>query len=1119
MGLKGNLAVVNLADVFQMLSRGKSTGLLRVQAPEGTRFIEIQDGFISLAGRATQYIQLGDLLLARKAITDESLGTAMKIHKENGMVLGQVLIEMNYINKAALEDALRFLIEEEICDLFTLREGDFDFLANASLDTKIAPGGGAVRLKIDPDSLLLEAARRADEWHELEQRIVTQSLLFRLTDEGMRVYKDADSISDEGRVIMRLLQANQTVEGIVQKSCLGRLNTNRMILELWDAQLIEPIPKTEYLNFAKLQIEAGQIADAHRMAVHASKVGSPDQIKAAIPLIDTLRRQLVTDDKPLVSQPSEKKGSSPAVKKAVVANLIIKRRRLPWAKIAIIAVILLGGGGTAAAYFMRGDNPHAAGVKTLESLKRTSSNLIGDRKFAEALSKFKGYSPPDADLKAEHEKYLKQMQLDIDTQLTQDITEFTRKKDTSVGVTRADLEKIKKQMADYDGIAIVNPSALKSQVRYKKDLPDLEDKIRVAEFRSRLDLLRKNSKELTPDQVADGYRELLKGDPPEIIAREARAELFKLRAPSADAQRQLALARELLEKGDYVNARAKNEAIKSQYASTLLAQEADKNLKELADRETKAAEELAKIQKLILQRKGDEARAAAATLMGTNPPAHILSDARAEIRKLQSDVPEEELKQSVRAAVASWDIDPRQARAKILDIVNTHPFSEAAASAVLKVRITSTPDGALVNYKDKSGKTPVTLELPAMGPILLTFTLPGFEPQEKVECNFRGDKIPVVFIRKPQVAVLAPIAAEAGMIVLNDALLLAGGTEVTVCNPRTLDVLRRVNLEGTPLPAKIADKTVTQPALAKGELKLRALSMNTEDAEPYAFASCSGPYFFQIPINGTEFHRIPCEPGAVGEPQMYRPKKATSSKLISLVSRAAIDIYSSERQKIENRLLPNGNGADKAEIPFGFAFDGDTYYLPRDNNTLYAVEGYRGDLKWKKQCEARISVPPAVIRELNLLGVADVKGRITIYDTDSYGKDKGHSDLESGCPLGLAAAPNGFVAACEDNRLAYVNSAGGPPVWYVQLSGKILFTPLIYVPDKKARNAVPAAIACYEAANGGFTIVAVSLADGSLLWHGRMASKPLAGAVGPDAVYISTVDCALLKFDHSSPTN
>src|SRR5205814_1872146 len=112
---------------------------------------------------------------------------------------------------------------------------------------------------------------------------------------------------------------------------------------------------------------------------------------------------------------------------------------------------------------------------------------------------------------------------------------------------------------------------------------------------------------------------------------------------------------------------------------------------------------------------------------------------------------------------------------------------------------------------------------------VLTFTLPGFEPQEKIEYNYRSEKpIHAVFVRKPQIAVLAPVPAEAGMLVLNDLLLLAGGSELTVCSRRTLDVLRRVNLEGAPLPAKIADKPIQQPPLPKGELKLRALSANAE---------------------------------------------------------------------------------------------------------------------------------------------------------------------------------------------------------------------------------------------------------------------------------------------------
>src|SRR3990172_2803369 len=179
MGLKGNLATVSLADVFQVLSHGHSTGLLRVQAPEGMRFVEIQDGAISIVSRTPNRIPLGELLVSRGLLTDAALLAALAEQKQVGKILGQILIEQNAVQQADLEAALRFQVEEEICDLFLLKAAEFDFLANANLDAKMALGGGFMRLKIDPNSLLLEAARRVDEWKRLEQGIPSQGMLFR----------------------------------------------------------------------------------------------------------------------------------------------------------------------------------------------------------------------------------------------------------------------------------------------------------------------------------------------------------------------------------------------------------------------------------------------------------------------------------------------------------------------------------------------------------------------------------------------------------------------------------------------------------------------------------------------------------------------------------------------------------------------------------------------------------------------------------------------------------------------------------------------------------------------------------------------------------------------------
>ena len=92
MGLKGNLSSVSLAEVFQTLSTGSSTGLLRIQAPEGPRFVEMKNGAISIAGRSAGRVMLGDLLISRGLIDDTRLDEALRLQKETGKMLGEVLL-------------------------------------------------------------------------------------------------------------------------------------------------------------------------------------------------------------------------------------------------------------------------------------------------------------------------------------------------------------------------------------------------------------------------------------------------------------------------------------------------------------------------------------------------------------------------------------------------------------------------------------------------------------------------------------------------------------------------------------------------------------------------------------------------------------------------------------------------------------------------------------------------------------------------------------------------------------------------------------------------------------------------------------------------------------------
>ena len=78
------------------------------------------------------------------------------------------------ITRDQLEQYIRIQIEEAVYYLFTWSQGSFYFEAEQR------PEEGAMRVSINPENLLLEGARRIDEWSLIEKKIPSLDLVFEI---------------------------------------------------------------------------------------------------------------------------------------------------------------------------------------------------------------------------------------------------------------------------------------------------------------------------------------------------------------------------------------------------------------------------------------------------------------------------------------------------------------------------------------------------------------------------------------------------------------------------------------------------------------------------------------------------------------------------------------------------------------------------------------------------------------------------------------------------------------------------------------------------------------------------------------------------------------------------
>jgi hypothetical protein len=170
MAIEGPLRELGIHDVFQLLDLSRKTGLLRVTSElrhnAGTIFFE--DGTIIFAEIRSNPHPLGALLLRTGKITEADLERARDMQGRQGdqRRLGEILVSLGALTPRELERQVRFQIEEVVFEVMSWREGYFSFTEGPLTEV---PTEATVR--ITTEALLMEGARRIDEWSRIEGRI------------------------------------------------------------------------------------------------------------------------------------------------------------------------------------------------------------------------------------------------------------------------------------------------------------------------------------------------------------------------------------------------------------------------------------------------------------------------------------------------------------------------------------------------------------------------------------------------------------------------------------------------------------------------------------------------------------------------------------------------------------------------------------------------------------------------------------------------------------------------------------------------------------------------------------------------------------------------------------
>jgi hypothetical protein len=211
---------MQVAELLQWLSHSAKTGTLVINNGEVEKRIFFRAGRIFSSASTDPKEHLGHFLVSYGFISEEELSKAIEMQESNQMLLGKILVTIGAVSEPDLQRLLRLKAEESIYDVFSWQEAEFRFLDGD------LPTSNLIPIDLDATAIILEGARRADEWKRIRSLIPSVDVIpvavADLTDPGI----DPGALS-----ILSLVNDDRTIEEICLQTHSSEYRVCKILFE------------------------------------------------------------------------------------------------------------------------------------------------------------------------------------------------------------------------------------------------------------------------------------------------------------------------------------------------------------------------------------------------------------------------------------------------------------------------------------------------------------------------------------------------------------------------------------------------------------------------------------------------------------------------------------------------------------------------------------------------------------------------------------------------------------------------------------------------------------------------------------------------------------------------
>ena len=206
--LTGTCRDFRLSDILIGLQRTMKTGLLLIEEGNQLTTIYLRNGDYIFARSNKKDDRLGEFLLTRGKITLPQFFEASEILKKTGERLGNILVELGYLQMGELFSFIKQQVESVILNAFNTEFGTFEF-REGNLPTE-----ESVILKLSAANLIYRGVRNIMNTVNILEDLPPLESVLRISDNPVDAFQDI-SLDDMGQKILSLVKSHKTIEEIL----------------------------------------------------------------------------------------------------------------------------------------------------------------------------------------------------------------------------------------------------------------------------------------------------------------------------------------------------------------------------------------------------------------------------------------------------------------------------------------------------------------------------------------------------------------------------------------------------------------------------------------------------------------------------------------------------------------------------------------------------------------------------------------------------------------------------------------------------------------------------------------------------------------------------------------